>query len=89
MKGRPHRRHDKVVWPGFSYAPSPRSAVKVGRNEPCPCESGKKFKDCHEKEGSAYLERLGRERDRERIRAERQRLKQLGVPWYKRLLMLR
>ena len=20
---------------------------KVGRNEPCPCQSGKKFKDCH------------------------------------------
>ncbi len=21
--------------------------VKVGRNDPCPCESGKKFKHCH------------------------------------------
>ncbi len=24
----------------------PRSSVKVGRNEPCPCGSGKKFKKC-------------------------------------------
>ena len=24
---------------------------KVGRNEPCPCGSGKKYKNCHEKEG--------------------------------------
>ncbi|MBL6929806.1 MAG: SEC-C domain-containing protein [Rhodospirillales bacterium] len=24
----------------------PRTAVKVGRNEPCPCGSGKKFKKC-------------------------------------------
>jgi uncharacterized protein YchJ len=23
-----------------------RSTRKVGRNEPCPCESGKKFKKC-------------------------------------------
>ena len=23
---------------------------KVGRNEPCPCGSGKKFKNCHMKE---------------------------------------
>ena len=22
-------------------------AAKVGRNDPCPCESGKKFKHCH------------------------------------------
>ena len=24
-----------------------RRAVNVGRNEPCPCGSGKKFKHCH------------------------------------------
>jgi preprotein translocase subunit SecA len=24
-----------------------RQAPKVGRNEPCPCGSGKKFKNCH------------------------------------------
>jgi preprotein translocase subunit SecA len=24
-----------------------RSERKVGRNEPCPCGSGKKFKNCH------------------------------------------
>ncbi|MGB5332176.1 MAG: YchJ family metal-binding protein, partial [Woeseiaceae bacterium] len=26
-----------------------RGAPKVGRNEPCPCGSGKKFKQCHGK----------------------------------------
>jgi hypothetical protein len=89
MPGRGFRRNSRVVWPGFSNVTAPRSVVKVGRNEPCPCGNGKKFKDCHEKEGAAYLERLALERDRARIRAERQRLKELGVPWYKRLLMLR
>jgi preprotein translocase subunit SecA len=27
--------------------PSQREAPKVGRNEMCPCGSGKKFKKCH------------------------------------------
>ena len=24
-----------------------RGTMKVGRNDPCPCGSGKKFKNCH------------------------------------------
>jgi preprotein translocase subunit SecA len=24
-----------------------REGVKVGRNDPCPCGSGKKYKQCH------------------------------------------
>ena len=28
-------------------APFVREERKVGRNEPCPCGSGKKFKHCH------------------------------------------
>ncbi|MDH3442219.1 MAG: SEC-C metal-binding domain-containing protein, partial [Gammaproteobacteria bacterium] len=39
--------------PGQGQQPAPepfvRSAPKVGRNEPCPCGSGKKFKQCHGK----------------------------------------
>jgi preprotein translocase subunit SecA len=30
-------------------APSKREAAKVGRNDPCPCGSGRKFKKCHGK----------------------------------------
>jgi preprotein translocase subunit SecA len=26
-----------------------RTAAKVGRNEPCPCGSGRKYKNCHGK----------------------------------------
>jgi uncharacterized protein YecA (UPF0149 family) len=26
--------------------PAPRTQLKVGRNEPCPCGSGKKYKRC-------------------------------------------
>ena len=30
-------------------APHAREVAKVGRNDPCPCGSGKKFKKCHGK----------------------------------------
>ncbi|MBV1919185.1 MAG: SEC-C domain-containing protein, partial [Pseudomonadales bacterium] len=29
--------------------PFQRAQPKVGRNEPCPCGSGKKYKQCHGK----------------------------------------
>jgi len=32
-----------------------RSAGKVGRNEPCPCGSGKKYKHCHGRPGAEQL----------------------------------
>ena len=31
------------------HIPFVREGRKVGRNEPCPCGSGKKFKHCHGK----------------------------------------
>jgi preprotein translocase subunit SecA len=34
---------------GTVDAPSRREQAKVGRNDPCPCGSGKKFKKCHGK----------------------------------------
>ncbi len=30
-----------------AQAPFVRGVPKVGRNEPCPCGSGKKYKHCH------------------------------------------
>jgi preprotein translocase subunit SecA len=38
-----------AVGPGGGPAPAPvtRSAPRVGRNDPCPCGSGKKYKKCH------------------------------------------
>jgi preprotein translocase subunit SecA len=39
---------------GRPAAPAPRTATgdKVGRNDPCPCGSGKKYKKCHYLQGS-------------------------------------
>ena len=82
--GQGMKRHSKVIWPGFSNRPMPRQVVKVGRNDPCPCGAGKKYKDCHESQGSAFLEKLGREETKKRLRELRLKLKAQGVPWYKR-----
>ncbi len=35
--------HDQSALPLFE----PRRSQKIGRNEPCPCGSGKKYKHCH------------------------------------------
>jgi hypothetical protein len=87
MGGRGFRHYSKVVWPGFSYTPGPRHVIKVGRNDPCPCGGGRKYKDCHESSGSAWLEKLARDQDKKRLAELRQEMKDRGVPWYKRLLV--
>ena len=66
-RGSGMKRNSKVVWPGYTEVET-RHVVKIGRNEPCPCESGKKYKDCHEREGEAYLQKLAFERDKETSR---------------------
>jgi hypothetical protein len=43
------KRYPKIPDPQFSttrFQPSIRQGPKVGRNEPCPCGSGKKYKKC-------------------------------------------
>ncbi|MDH3254305.1 MAG: SEC-C metal-binding domain-containing protein [Acidobacteriota bacterium] len=79
------KQYNKVVWPGFSNAPAPRHVAKIGRNDRCPCGSGRKYKDCHQSEGTAFLEKLARAEDKQRLRELRQHLKEQGVPWYRRL----
>ena len=66
--------------------PPQRQVIQVGRNEACPCGSGKKYKHCHESEGQAYLAKLTYERQRKETM---QRLKDEGVPWYRRLFAAR
>ena len=65
----------------------PRSVLQVGRNDLCPCGSGKKYKACHEAQGEHFLTKILKEQERERTRQERERLKIAGVPWYKRMFV--
>ncbi len=45
MQMEAHRRAEEAK--AQARAPIKRSENKVGRNDPCPCGSGKKFKHCH------------------------------------------
>lgn len=58
LAGAPHPTRKPPVRQPAAPPPSPppaaapiRSAPKVGRNEPCPCGSGKKYKHCHGRAG--------------------------------------
>lgn len=42
-----HKRAQAAKEQSQTKAPLKRGESKVGRNEPCPCGSGKKFKHCH------------------------------------------
>ena len=67
-----------------SVVTAPRAVLKVGRNDDCPCGSGKKYKDCHASEGDTWLRKVAKEREREETKAYRQKLKEEGVPFWKR-----
>ena len=45
------RRQEKVVFDGYEEEQYVRMQPKVGRNDPCPCGSGKKYKKCCGKAG--------------------------------------
>jgi hypothetical protein len=81
------RSLSKVVWPSSSSGPMPRHVTKVGRNDPCPCGSGTKYKDCHQKDGDKFLEKLARREDKRLARERRRKAKEQGVPWFKRIFI--
>jgi uncharacterized protein YecA (UPF0149 family) len=37
---------DNVQWDSMDSGTYEREAPKIGRNDPCPCGSGKKYKKC-------------------------------------------
>ena len=81
-KSRTRKASQKLVIPKSVELPR-RKTLRVGRNEPCPCGSKRKYKDCHASEGQAYLDKLVREQERAKLL---QAQKEAGVPWYKRLI---
>ena len=62
---------------------SQRKMTRVGRNDPCPCGSGKKYKDCHIKEGEVFLDKLTRKQG---LARELEAMKKSGAPWWKRFV---
>ena len=69
-----------------SVVTGPRQVYKVGRNDPCPCNSGKKYKDCHAPEGDVFLRKMAAKEAKAKKRELLDTLKAQGVPWWKRFL---
>ena len=46
-KSPPRRTQNYLISTMSNTQPYLRPEAKVGRNEPCPCKSGRKFKQCH------------------------------------------
>ncbi|MCL4235004.1 MAG: SEC-C domain-containing protein [Deltaproteobacteria bacterium] len=56
-----------------SVITGPRQVLQVGRNDACPCGSGKKYKDCHVTEGDHWLRKMAEKLAKEeakRMKAE-------------------
>lgn len=43
-----------------SVVTAPRQVLKVGRNDPCPCGSSEKYKNCCIKKGEAFLKKMAK-----------------------------
>lgn len=48
-----------------SVVTSPRGVIEVGRNDPCPCGSGNKYKSCCLSKGDRFLQKLSKKREKE------------------------
>jgi hypothetical protein len=47
-----------------SVVTAPRRVLKVGRNDPCPCGSGEKYKNCCIKRGEAFLRKMAKKQQK-------------------------
>ena len=54
-----------------SVVTAPRQILKVGRNDPCPCGSGEKYKNCCIKKGESFLKKLARKEEKRKYKEVR------------------
>jgi hypothetical protein len=43
-----------------SVVTSPREVLEIGRNDPCPCGSGEKYKNCCINKGDHFLRKMAK-----------------------------
>jgi hypothetical protein len=43
-----------------SVVTGPRAVLEIGRNDPCPCGSGKKYKNCCIEKGDHFLRKMAK-----------------------------
>ena len=54
-----------------SVVTSPRDVMEIGRNDPCPCGSKEKYKNCCITKGDHFLRKLAKKEAKEQSKAER------------------
>lgn len=82
MAKRTDIRLSNVLPKRIQARPLTRLIAKVGRNETCPCGSGKKYKDCHQSAGESFLVEIAMARERAEQRSGDGGVK---VSWWQRL----
>jgi hypothetical protein len=65
MRYRTNRVNPRLVL-RKSVVTSPREVVQVGRNDPCPCGSGEKYKNCCIEKGDNFLRKMAAKARREK-----------------------
>jgi len=63
-KGRNVRISPKMAF-RKSVVTDPRKVMEIGRNDPCPCGSGKKYKECCIAKGDRFLRKLAAKREKQ------------------------
>ncbi len=58
-----------------SVVTGPRAVLKVGRNDPCPCGSEKKYKNCCITKGDPFLKKMAAKLAKEEAKAKKAELK--------------
>ncbi len=54
-----------------SVVTSPRAIMQIGRNDPCPCGSGEKYKNCCVTKGDHFLKKLAEKAAKEELKAKK------------------
>jgi len=55
----------------------PRRTLQIGRNDPCPCGSGKKFKECCVSKGDVFLRKMAEKQAKEQAKELKRQAKEL------------
>jgi hypothetical protein len=54
-----------------SVVTSPRTVLQIGRNDPCPCGSGQKYKNCCITKGDQFLRKMAVKQAKEDAKAQK------------------
>ena len=58
-----------------SVVTAPRRILQVGRNDPCPCGSGEKYKNCCIKKGESFLKKMARKTEKQKLKEAKEQSK--------------